>query len=275
MERKCKGKQMWQLARFKHDKQIYGMSRTRLPGWKGRKSTPETRPIQQAIITRFMGFVLRAKLKGKLTLRLPNTWVEYLAKLQITPKIMKSLSIPQTGWFNTGFPRAETIGFGGNACNVERVTKDVYRIQTFRSTNAPPDPKVWNHRLHPELIHSFTVVGGAGNIFKLAVGTAYTFLISDRDMYVPSNEIELFPELPRLAAIVPARGVKVHEQPDVKSLKIVDLPQGTPIVIEEYVLRGSEVWGRISDHGYIVLYYPYYDQPFLTTWTMETTPPPL
>ena len=101
-------------------------------------------------------------------------------------------------------------------------------------------------------------------------GAIYWPLVSDREVWIPLERIEPFPQLPMMVTANTTQDIR--KTPESKGEPTGSkFSEGETKRIVEYYPSGSNVWGRIAGGGWIELYlYPKY----LTSWSMATKPPP-
>jgi len=219
-------------------------------------------------------------------------FVEYLRRLNTfngSDKSWKYITVPNAGifnytrnsdgsidyeWYEKGRkPFLNTVAFDANIVNVTEVRRDFALVETINATKYVP---LFNYQNRPDLVHQFTTVNSGGRIFKAGNGlTVYSPLMTRTQSVLPIETLEPFPRLPLKVTVKWAEGLNVRQLPGVNSLKLSALPQGTEVRIIRYHPRGAEIWGRIQSGGFICLLMPGQADPYSTTWSMETSPPPL
>ncbi len=177
--------------------------------------------------------------------------------------------------FNTaGFPQMESLTMGGNIVTLDQIQGGWARVHTL-DYGSPPNAETVNYFTRPDLVHKFVVVGWKRSTKSTIIvnppkGDVYYPLVSRRPVWVQMERLEAFPILPMEVTvdkdlyIQPTPGPKVEETDH-------QLSAGNTAKILEYFPSGSNVWGRIGRDKWIpLILYPEY----LTSWRMETMPPP-
>ncbi|MEP6896148.1 MAG: hypothetical protein ABI986_11120 [Chloroflexota bacterium] len=260
--------------RVKHDTQLakYNYkSRTAGPGW------PENYGAQTPEVVR-----LSVELdtgSGTNRTSLNGTWGQYIDLLNnYNVRKLIFLKSNSTALFNgAGFPQLESLTMGGNVITLDEIQGGWGRVHTF-DYRSPGSLKTLNYKNKPDLIHKFILVGWsrkskASYFSNPPRGDIYWPLVSDRAVWIPLEYLESFPILPSI--IVTKEKQPVREQPARESRLIsTDIVAGESVTIIGYYPSGSDVWGQISNGGWIellthrkgALVYP-------TSWSMETLPP--
>lgn len=177
--------------------------------------------------------------------------------------------------FNTaGFPQMESLTMGGNVVTLDEVRGEWGRVNTL-DFGSPPNASEVNYFTRPDLVHKFVVVGWRRSskttiIVKPPKGDLYYPLVSRRTVWVPMERLEAFPALPMEVTVNEDLYIQTSPGPKVEQTRF-PLSAGDSVQLIDYHLSGSNVWGRLRRGGYIpLLLYPRY----LTSWQMETLPPP-
>src|SRR3989337_1852092 len=113
---------------------------------------------------------------------LSNDWIDFMKAIN-TARAWQYLDNPNAGWFNTGYPKAESLGFGGNLIRLKRlVANNTWgEVMSLYYYSGPPDPYVINYRDRPDLIHKFTVVTDSNTITNPYDKAGGQFM----DIYIP------------------------------------------------------------------------------------------
>lgn len=266
-----------QYFRVKHDNQLERFnykSRTADPNWPNERwglQTPEVVPLSVGLS---IGLgTHRTKLEG--------AWGAYIDKLNdYNEKKIYYVKADNTALFNgAGFPQLESVTMGGNIITLDKIQAGWGQVHTFDYSNPGPLDEV-NYTTRPDLIHKFVVVAwkrSTKTTFWVnpppPYGDLYWPLVSSRTVWIPMEFLEPFPILPMTVTGITTQTARSKPSID-GSVTNFKLSEGESASIVEYYPSGSDVWGRLSDGGWIallihekgILQYP-------TTWSMETRPP--
>ena len=261
-----------QYWRVKHDQQlgIYNnRSRTAAPGWGYTNQTNEV-----------VSLFIDPSVKSKTTrTHLNRLWEVFMDRLNNNEaKKLRYLKSDATALFDhTGFPELESKTMGGNIVMLDEISNGWGRVHTM-SYGAPGNALEINYFTHPELVHKFVAVGwndalDVTFLINPPPGDIYWPLVTDRPVWIPMDRLEPFPILPMT--------VTVAENQFIRSSPSFDTPEssssvkaGTTIQIIDYQPSASDVWGRITNGGWIVLFQYKKGVPhYTTTWSMATVPP--
>ncbi|MDK1029533.1 MAG: Rnase Y domain-containing protein [Anaerolineae bacterium] len=242
-----------------------------VPGWKFKKmhwEAPETHKLRPT----------KNSAHGSERTRL-SPWENFLRSLNDTDKKWIYYINDHSGLFNnTGWDKQETIVMGNNVVVVDEIQQVrngwMARVKTLFIENSQPDPYFLNYESSPWLIHKFTVITRKGFVIDPKPGAILYPLITNKgdECWIELEKLEKFPSLP-LTVTVKSLGLNVREKPTLKSTKITAIRKGTPIKITQYLPVGSEIWAQ-CEQGWIALYHPDSDPKYLTSWKMQTDPPP-
>jgi len=259
-----------QYFRVKHDTQleIYDYrSRTAADDWVGiGLQTPEVVPM-------FIGTKLGI---GTNRTKVDGTWEIFIDSLNGKDKRkLRYLKADNTALFNvSGFPQMESITMGGNVITIVELQGSWGRVNTIDYVN-PGALKNMNYKNSPDLIHKFVVVGWNKNKritywTNPPPGAIYWPLVSSVPVWIPLDRLEPFPSLPMMVTATVTQ--EIRKEPDPKAESTGEkFSEGDTKRIVEYYPSGSNVWARLAGGDWIALYqFPNY----LTSWKMETTPPP-
>ena len=221
--------------------------------------------------------------------RLPysKAWLEYLRAIQPDDEAAVWIARIAAGLFNSGNefipilnleamekePVAESISSGGNLIRILEIKNNSGRIEMLYYKDSPPSKTEVNYVATPWLISKFTSISIDGEVGNAGgIDVYFPNLAKQPEGYwVDMQRVELFPALPFCAE--GKQTEPVYTSPDDKSLRKGVLVRGQEIVIREYYLKGSDVWGQTSK-GWIRLVYQRDGQPiYPTSWEMETRPP--
>jgi hypothetical protein len=264
--------QRLQLFRVKHDTQLAEFnyqSRTAAESWPVDKwgyQTPEV----------FNMFLSPKMSSGTNRTELDSSWEQYLNALNGNDKqVLQYLKADWTALFDgQGFPYLESKTMGGNVISVDQIQGDWVRVHTI-DFKEPGSLKDKNYITNPDIIHKMVVVKWDKKTKTTVWGYApqgpmYWPLVSDEPVWMPLKWLEPFPQLPMTITIYTPQPIRVDPSLDGKETgKTVE--QNQQIQIIEYKPSGSSVWARIPGEGWIALYSK---RKFLTSWSMQTLPPP-
>jgi hypothetical protein len=260
--------------RVKHDSQLakYDFrSRTAEPNWPTIWGLQTTEVVPLSVGLDMALGTNRTNMEG--------TWEQYIDLLNdYDRKKLNYVKANNTALFNgAGFPQMESLTMGGNIITLDEIRGNWGRVHTFDYRN-PGTLKTINYITNPDLVHKFVVVGWkksskATYWVNPPRGDLYWPLVSSRPVWIPMEYLEAFPILPM--AVTAKERLKVREKPALDSRSITaDFTEGKSVTIVDYYPSGSDVWGRLSNGGWIellahrkgLIYYP-------TSWSMETLPP--
>lgn len=266
-----------QYYRVKHDTQlaIYNYkSRTADPNWPVEKwglQTTEMVPLS-------VGLNLAS---GTSRTTMSGVWEQFIDRLNdYNEKKLNYVKSPATALFNgAGFPQMESLTMGGNIITLDEVSGNWGRVHTMDYNNPGPIATI-NYLTRPDLVHKFVIVGWSRRtkstyFSNTPQGDLYWPFVSNRAVWIPMEYLESFPILPMTVTVDANERLAVMEEPSLDSRKITaDITAGSSVTVVEYYPTGSDVWGRISNGGWIellvhrkgLIYYP-------TSWSMETLPP--
>lgn len=259
-----------QYYRLKHDEQlaIYNYkSRTNDDTLDGiRAQTPEIVPL----------FLLPKLTSGSGRTPVDGPWETYIDTLNNNDRAkLNYLKSDITALFNhAGFPQMESLTMGGNIITLDEIQGEWGRVHTL-DYGSPPNAEDVNYFTSPDLVHKFVVVGWRRStkttiLVNPPKGDIYYPLVSRRSVWVQMSMVEPFPILPMDVTANTDLYIQPTPGPTVEQTRF-KLSAGQSATVIEYYLTGSNVWGRVQNGGWIpLLLYPRY----LTSWTMETIPPP-
>lgn len=236
------------------------MVRSLKPGWE-KRDAKGTWKIPPATIPLLTSPTARG---NKERFALPPGHVRYLQDLNggSKAKEYKAVVRPASGYVNVannpGRVTPETLGWAGNFFELVGpldLSKSAVQVAAFHFRGRAPDAALWNYELHPELVHKVTAINPRRGYNNLGAGyDAYTPLLGRGPLYVGLERIELFPELPLKVTVSHADGLNVRGAPSTRGNRpLRSLQRGTRVLVEEYMLRGPHVWGRIGERDYIAL----------------------
>lgn len=221
--------------------------------------------------------------------RLPYSreWLEYLRAIQPDDEAAVWIARVAAGLFNKGNdfipildldqlnkePIAESISSGGNVIRILEVKNNSGRIEMLYFGDAPPSSTEVNYEITPWLVTKFTSISIEGEVGNAGGIDVYfpNLAKQPKGYWVDMQRVEWFPALPFCAEAREA--LPVQNSPGDGGLRKGVLVRGQDVVISEYFLQGSNVWGQI-DKGWIRLAYQKDGQPiYPTNWEMETRPP--
>lgn len=214
-------------------------------------------------------------------------WLRYLRAIQPDDETAVWIARINAGLFNTGNdfipilnlselkedPIAEGISSGGNVIKVVEFYNDSMRIEMLYVKDSPPNVNTVNYQRRPWLVTKFTSVSVEGELGNAGGIDVYFPNLSKQaeGYWVDNQRVEWFPTLPVCAQV--KLGLSVRFEPWDSAVKKGILVPGQQVVVREYSLRGSDVWGRIRE-GWILLVHQEQGQPvYPTSWWMETRPP--
>ncbi len=260
----------YQYYRVKHDDQLamYNYkSRTHDDNSEGmRKQTPEIVPL------------LVAPKEGVGTDRtiVSGAWELFINALNDNDQSkLKYLKSPITALFNgAGFPQMESLTMGGNIVTLDAIQGSWGRVHTL-DPSGPPSVKDVNWITRPDVVHKFVVVGWKRStkstiLARPPKGDIFYPLVTKHPVWIQMDRLEAFPILPMEVTANIDIYVQDKPGPKVETTKF-QLLKGESASVILYYPSGSDVWGRLSNGGWIPLIYK---QQFFTTWTMATKPPP-
>lgn len=258
-----------QYYRLKHDNQLAMFeykSRTFGNSDGMRNQTPEIVPM----------YLLPKTTAGTGRTTLDGGWETFMYALNDNNKAkMSYMKGPTTALFNTaGFPQMESLTMGGNIITLDEIQGEWGRVNTL-NYGSPPNAEEVNFFTRPDLVHKFVVVGWRRStkstiLVKPPKGDIYYPLVSQRPIWVQLERLERFPVLPMDVTINTNVYIQSTPGPKVEKTRF-QLAAGDSAKVIAYHPSGSNVWGRLQNGGWIpLLLYPQY----LTSWKMETIPPP-
>lgn len=266
-----------QYYRFKHDYQLayYNYkSRTGDTKWPTEKWGLQTPEMVQLWVEREIG-------SGTHRTKLNATWEGYLNLLNnYNPRKLHYVKANNTALFDgAGFPQLESVSMGGNLITLDEIRDGWGRVHTFDFNN-PGSLEGINYITRPDLVHKFILIGWNKNTKSTYVadppppyGDMYWPLVSSREVWVPLEFLEAFPQLPMAVTGVIKQEIKQKPEAD-SSSNGQTLNVGESAQVVEYYPSGSDVWGRLSSGGWIALLrHPKAVITYMTDWKMETRPP--
>src|SRR5260221_419337 len=211
--------------------------------WNGKSNPPETVTLSDESKRLFKGH------------KIPITQEYKDLLLKINGKrAYKAIMIPDAGWINFP-PNAESLSFGGNLIDIDRVEGDWNRIRALSFTQVPQTSSPLDYWNYPQYIHKFCAVRKRGGFLKLGIGLdAYIPLMKYSELWIHRSRIEKFPEIPPggLAVQVTARGslfasgdLHVRLQPNPSGYVLGALNYGDIANIVNYQCSGPDVWAQI------------------------------
>ncbi|NWG33883.1 MAG: hypothetical protein HXY42_05535 [Chloroflexi bacterium] len=256
--------------RIKHDSQLAMFnykSRTAAPDWIGVDNfTPEVVPL----------FVQPALGSGTHRTRLTGDWEAYINMLNNnSERKLLYLKANNTALFNnSGFPNMESLTMGGNIVTLAEVKNGWGRVNTINYSNPGP-LKDLNYATRPDLVHKFVVVAWNKETKRTywvdpPVGALYYPLVSSRDVWIQMERLEPFPTLPVVVTAKQSQSIRKTPAENGEETRF-KFSEGDTAQIVEYYPSGSNVWGRLSNGGWIALAL---GARFMTDWSMATVPPP-
>ncbi|HLO15669.1 MAG TPA: hypothetical protein VK206_12615, partial [Anaerolineales bacterium] len=163
---------------------------------------------------------------------------------------------------------------GGNIITLNKIQDGWGRVNTLETSSAPSAATV-NYFTRPDLIHKFVVVGWKRDsrttiIVNPPKGDLYWPLVTKSPVWIPMDRLERFPTLPMMITANTDLYIQATPGPNIEKSKF-QLLTGKSTRLIAYYPSGSNVWGQVQSGGWIpLLIYPRY----LTSWQMETVPPP-
>lgn len=258
-----------QYFRVKHDNQLaeYNYKSRTAENWDGHDEfTPEVVPL----------FIGPNASYGTNRTIVDGSWEIYIDALNDNDrKKLRYLKLDNSGLFNgSGFPKLESLTMGGNVITLAELQGGMGRVNTIDYKN-PGALKDVNYITRPDLVHKFVVVAWNKKAkttywVNTPQGAIFWPLVSSKDVWIPLDRIEPFPNLPRVVTANTTQEIRRTPSKD-GMLTGTEFAEGEFIRIVEYYPSGPDVWGRVSGGGWIALLL---NRQFLTDWKMETVPPP-
>lgn len=259
-----------QYYRVKHDHQLamYNYkSRTNDDNSDGlRNQTPEVVPL----------FLLPKETSGSGRTSLTGGWATLIDALNNNDeKKLRYLKSSGTALFNTsGFPQLESLTMGGNIVRLDQIQGGWGRVHTMDYNN-PPNAATVNYFTNPDLIHKFVVVGWRRStkstiLVKPPRGDLYWPFVSRRPVWIQMERLEAFPSLPMEVTATTDLYLQTTPGPTIDKTGR-QLTVGESVTVVAYQPLGPNVWGRLQNGRWIPLLY---GGQYLTSWKMETVPPP-
>jgi hypothetical protein len=254
----------------KHDNQLASLdykSRTFDANSEGvRRQTPEVVPL----------FALPKLGSGTQRTNVCCAWEFFIDALNDFDKSkLNYLKASETALFNTsGFPQLESLTMGGNIVTLDAIQNGWGRVHTM-DYSSPPNASTVNYFTRPDLVHKFVVVGWRRDtrttiLVNPPKGDLYWPLVTRKPVWIQMDLLEAFPILPLDITINTDVYVQDTPGPNVEQTDR-QLTAGDTAKLVAYYPSGSNVWGMLSNRRWIpLLLYPRY----LTSWRMETIPPP-
>lgn len=258
-----------QYYRLKHDNQlaIYNYkSRTFDENSEGmRNQAPEIVPF----------FVQPKRTSGSGRTTVDGAWETYINALNNNDRSkLNYLKSDISALFNTaGFPQMESLTMGGNIITLAEVQGEWGRVNTL-DYSGPPNAEDVNYFTRPDLVHKFVVVGWkratkSTILVRPPKGDVYYPLVSRIPVWVQMERLEKFPGLPMDVTAIADLYIQPEPGPVMKETNS-QVSTGESVHVIEYYPTGSSVWGRIRGGWIPLVYY----RQYMTTWKMETVPPP-
>ncbi len=241
-------------------------------GIVGLKILPATDPLQD--IPKGLG-------KGRAIQVTPSMWRWIEAQNGVKGyKYARSVGMC---WINTDYDHdtpyaqahAESIMTAWNFVSYEEEVTGHLHVRSFgydEDLLTAFDPSVINWRTRPHLFWKLTATNSGGKVYNVGAGldVFIPLLHGLKEIWIPTIECELFPELPRAVKIkVPKLNVRM--EPDLSQPVIGIYTAGQMPAIFKYRLVGASVWGQ-TGLGWICLLLS--DKPgqhqFLTSWSLVT-----
>ncbi|MBN2119203.1 MAG: hypothetical protein JW730_21715 [Anaerolineales bacterium] len=259
-----------QYYRVKHDNQlaIYNYkSRTHDDNSEGmRNQAPEVVPL----------LVSPKEGTGTHRTTVDGAWETYIDALNDNDKSkLKYLKSPITALFNrAGFPQLESLTMGGNIITLNEIQGTWGRVNTLEP-GGPPSVKDVNWITRPDLVHKFVVVTWKRSTKTTALtrppkGDIYWPLVTKQPVWIQMDRLEPFPILPMEVTANLDLYIQDKPGPAIEETRF-QLLKGESASVVLYYPSGSDVWGRLSNGGWIPLLYR---GQYRTTWSMATVPPP-
>jgi hypothetical protein len=252
-------------GRLKHDWHLaeYDFKPRRIDG---QPNPPETVPYYNAPRVSKFGW------------KLTPEWHKWLKAINwcgfwLRDRAYKGIITPKAGWINGG-DGVDSVTFGGNVIEIIGESDYYWRVRAL-AHDVPPGVNV-NHKNFPEFVHKFIAVRRKGGLMRGGRGLYDQYIslvkIVDRDAWFPKSRVELFPLLDQFVT-ADKYDVKIHVNSDKDSDVVGYLRQGISTFVEQYRVRGGDVWGRCS--GWIMLQEQYKPAVinYHTNWKMRTVPP--
>ncbi len=263
-----------QYFRVKHDSQLamYNYkSRTADKNWDGGGQTPEVVPL----------FALPKLSSATNRTRLDGTWETLIELLNNNHEDkLRYLQANNSALFNSsGFPQLESLTMGGNIILLDEIRGEWGRVHTLNYNNQPDLVGV-NYVTRPDLIHKFVVVGWRKDskttvIINPPRGDLYWPLVTAEPVWIEMSRLEKFPDLPMV--VTANTTLYIQKTPGPRNDPTESrLEAGETARVVDYFPSASNVWGRLQGGGWIALlwYNGNATTPYLTSWKMETVPPP-
>jgi len=259
-----------QYYRVKHDHQLasyHYKSRT----WDGNsegllRQTPEIVPL----------FVLPKEGSGTDRTSLSGGWEVFIDSLNNNDQNkLRYLKSAGTALFNTsGFPQLESLTMGGNIIRLDEVRGEWGRVHTM-DYSSPPNAAEFNYFTNPDLVHKFVVVGWkratkSTILVRPPKGDLYWPFVTRRPVWIPMERLEPFPSLPLEVTATTDLYIQTTPGPTIDKTGR-QLTTGQSVKVVAYQPAGPNVWGRLQNGRWIPLLY---GGQYLTSWKMETVPPP-
>ncbi|HUG34587.1 MAG TPA: hypothetical protein VMJ90_07445 [Anaerolineales bacterium] len=264
--------QQVQYFRVKHDNQlaIYNYkSRTVGPDWGYLKQTPEVAPLYPE------------PKEGTGTHRTPvdGAWEVFINDLNDNDRRkLNFLKSSSTALFNgAGFPQMESLTMGGNIITLETIQGGWGRVRTM-DYSSPGRAQYVNYFTDPHYVHKVVIVTWNTRTkttywVNPPQGDVYWPFVTRNDVWIQMDRLEPFPILPMQVTARIDQDVRKEPSPE-SEFTSFDLDEGESATIMEYRPSGSNVWGRLQNGYWIVLFQYTGDGPtYYTTWSMETLPP--
>jgi|GEM_PF-864413 len=262
--------------RVKHDNQlaIYDYrSRTANPDWPQDTwglQTPEVFPLPVGL----------RQAAGTNRTSVTGSWETFINTLNHNNrKTLIYLKADNTALFNgAGFPQMESLTMGGNIITLDEIRTGWGRVHTMDYSNPGPLADI-SYKTRPDLIHKFVVVGWSRKskmtyLTNPPPGDVFWPFVSSRAVWIPMEYLEAFPSLPLVVTATTTQPIRQKPAIDGPATSY-KLSEGKSANVVEYYPSGSNVWGKLSNGGWVALFLYEKGVPqYLTDWKMQTIPPP-
>lgn len=267
-----------QYFRIKHDSQLayYNYkSRTIDPDWNVEKYGLQTPEIAELTL----GLDLKS---GTNRTEMTGRWEVFLEALNFNdPKKLLYVKSNETALFDMpgGYPKMESVTMGGNIITLDEIRSGWGRVHTMSYTYPEPFDDL-NYMTRPDLIHKFVIVGWRKTTRTTYLtnppppyGDLYYPLVSSKPVWIPMEFLEHFPFLPLEVEAKIDQPIRRSPARD-GTLTTLEFTEGETATLVDYLPSGSDVWGKLSNGGWIVLFmYEKTGPTYFTSWVMETVPP--
>ncbi len=260
-----------QFFRVKHDSQLARYHyKSRTADWDTLAQTPETVPL----------FAAARQGSGTQRTFLDSAWANYMSALNgFDARKLAYLKGDSTGLFNgSGFPQLESLTMGGNVITLNEIQGEWGKVQTMEY-NQVGSAETENYKTRPDLVHKFVVVGWSRKTkttywVNPPRGDLYWPFVSSKTIWVSMDRVEPFPILPMEVTANIDQDIRMEPSLDAETTG-KKLSEGQSTTIVKYYPSGSQVWAQLQNGRWIALFlYQKTGPTYLTTWIMETLPPP-